>query len=132
MHSCVVRIDRLEVYAHVGVSGEERRLGHRLELDVEAEFQSTAFESDEVASTVDYSALARLVADVVSGARVKTLERLSLMVAEQVLGTFPQVDRLRLSIRKPCPPAPMIAASMGIRVAYTREDLGPNAAGGAR
>lgn len=116
----MVRIERLEVYAHVGVSGEERRLGHRLEIDVEVEFASDAFETDHVADTVDYSALAREVAQVVSDARVKTLERLSSMVAERVLGCFPQVEKLRLSIRKPCPPAPLIAASMGVNVVYSR------------
>lgn len=106
----------LELYAYHGVPAEERVIGHRYRVSGEFELSSCgATASDDVQETVDYGQLAALLADEVRGHQFQTLERLAAILADRIFATFPLVQSLSLTVEKPLPPAPVIAASLGVR-----------------
>ncbi len=64
----VIRLTGLRVRGHHGVFAHERRDGQEFVVDAELEVPTAAAaESDELADTVDYGALAQRLAAVVAG-----------------------------------------------------------------
>ena len=91
-------------YGHHGVRAEERSLGQRLVVDVELERDlATAGRSDDLADTSDYSAVYRIVGEVVEGPSHNLLERLADEVAHCLLDSF-AVTAVRVRVSKPQPP----------------------------
>jgi len=95
----------LEFYGRHGVKPEEGALGARFIVDVELEI---AYEGkgDRLAATVDYAAVHRLVAEVVTGERFYLIEALADALAERLLHAFPKVEALVVRVHKPHAPLP--------------------------
>lgn len=96
-----VALTGLEVFGRHGVRPEETALGQRFVVDLVVELDSdAAADSDALADTVDYAALADRVAAVVAGAPVALIERLAGLIADEVLR-----DRcaaaVEVTVRKP-------------------------------
>jgi 7,8-dihydroneopterin aldolase/epimerase/oxygenase len=84
-----------------GVSDEERALPQLLELDLEVEADlAAAGRSDELADTVDYSPLIRLVREHVEERSFRLLEAMAGTIAEAVLATAPRADAVVVRVRK--------------------------------
>lgn len=88
-------------YGYHGAGPEERALGQRFVVDLEAGADlAPAGRSDDMAETVDYGELYRVVREVLEGAPLRLLEA----VAEQIAaGTFAfeRVQWVRVRIYKP-------------------------------
>ena len=91
----------LVVFGHHGYLEEERRLGQRFLVDLWADVDETAADSDRIEDTVDYRKLAALVREVFAGPERLLLEGLAGAVADGVMDRFQQVDRVRVRVRKP-------------------------------
>lgn len=115
-----ISIHGLETYAYHGVPDHEQATGHRYQLDIEMEVSGSADISDDVADTVDYGEAALLALKVVNGPSVRTLERLTRLIAEAIFREFPSVVSLTVNVEKPFPPAPIVAKSMGVRLSLER------------
>lgn len=70
----ILRLNELEVDCIIGERADERDRLQRLLLDVELEIPSTAAQSDELADTVDYAALAEKIRAALVAAECRMIE----------------------------------------------------------
>jgi len=118
--------DRIELRGLrvLGVHGalpeeQDRAQPFEIDLDVEADL-SEAGATDQLADTVDYGALAAVVADVVGGERFRLLERLAERLAEGLAEADPRIRAVTVAVRKLRPPVPIDLASAGVRITRRR------------
>ena len=99
-----------------GVLAEEqtRAQPFEVDLDVEADLHA-AGGSDRLADTVDYGALAELVAGVITSEHHSLLERVAERIAETALG-YGRVTSVTVTLRKLRPPVPVDMTSAGVRL----------------
>lgn len=115
-----VFLEGIEFYGFHGVPDEERIVGHRYIVHVEAEVDGQAHETDEVSDTVDYGEIAAKVLGVGKGASVRTVERLAKRIGEELLENFPAVRSVEVTVTKPLPPMPHVVDSAGVRIVLER------------
>ena len=95
-----IHVEQLEMFAHVGVPDHEREKPQRITITVTAWPKASLHElNDDIGSTINYSAVARLVRDVVDERRDKLIETLAEKIAERLLRELP-IRRLRIELRK--------------------------------
>ena len=116
-----IEIRGLRVLAHVGVPEAERAVAQPVELDIDLEVDlRDAAESDAVADTVDYGAIALVVADLVTTGRFALLERIAADTADAILAHDGRTRGVTVAVRKLRPPVPLDVASTGVRLRRTR------------
>ena len=113
----------LEFYAYHGVPAEERVIGHRYVVDIEFKVDSNAEETDDIADSVDYAAVAESIQSAMEELQVKTLEHLAKHCAIRLIKDFPKIAELCLRIAKRLPPAPIIADEVGVELTMTRDEI---------
>ncbi len=102
----IVELRGLSAYGAHGVSDAEREVGRRIVLDISFTVPaSTAVETDDIAGTVDYGAVAALAAGIVAERSFRTLERLCAVVADEISERFGATD-IEVRAAKPEPPIP--------------------------
>lgn len=116
-----IRLRGLTLYTHHGVGEDEREVGQRMTFDLDlAPLACGATASDDVAETIDYGAVTELVAELATGARYRTLERLVTVIAEAVLERFP-ADSVTVRATKPVPPVPFTMDGASVEVTLRRD-----------
>lgn len=116
-----IEIRDLRALGVCGVLGHEREAPQPLSVDVSASFDvSPAASSDALGDTVDYGALAHLVAATVEESSFFLLEALAGEIARRVLDAEPQVERVEVAVRKLRPPVPVDVGSIGVHVVDAR------------
>ena len=110
----------IEFYGYHGVPAEERHIGHRYRVDVEIRVEGSADETDHISDTVDYGLVARTVTRVGADETAHTVERLARLMGERILGEFPSVSSIWISVAKPMPPSPIIADEAGVELELAR------------
>jgi dihydroneopterin aldolase len=113
-------IEGLDLYAYHGVPDEERVIGHRYTIDLAMDVTETASSSDNVGDTVDYGKVAQAVGEFARSSQFRTLERLAAEIARIVMEGHPAVTWISVTVRKPQPPAPVIAAAVGVTHTLSR------------
>jgi 7,8-dihydroneopterin aldolase/epimerase/oxygenase len=104
--------DRIElrgllVRGHHGVFEYERAEGQDFVVDVALDLDtSAAAQSDDLADTTDYGALALTIAAIVSGEPVNLLETLAQRIATACLADA-RVTSVQVSVHKPGAPIPL-------------------------
>jgi dihydroneopterin aldolase len=93
-----IHIERLQVQAHVGVPAEERVEPQRLTLNVSF-WPHINDLHDELADTVNYSAVAKVVRNVVSRRHYKLIETLAEEIATELVRQF-DVRKVEIEVRK--------------------------------
>jgi 7,8-dihydroneopterin aldolase/epimerase/oxygenase len=115
-----VRLRGLEVFGRHGVHPPERELGQRFVVDVDVEMErAVAAESDDLADTLDYAALADAVAAIVAGPPVALLERLAGMVADRALAE-PGARAVTVTVHKPHVAIPHTVAEAAVTLRRAR------------
>ena len=118
-------VDRIElrglrVMGTHGVLAEEQARAQPFEIDLDVETDlSPAGRSDDLEQTLDYGALADLVARVVGGGHAALLEALAERIAAGVLAD-PAVDSVTVTVRKLRPPVPVDLATAAVRITRSR------------
>jgi dihydroneopterin aldolase len=116
-----IEIRDLRVLGVHGVLPEERERAQPFSIDLVAWVDmAAAQQSDELADTVDYGALAQLAADVVGGRSYQLLEALAGRLADALLVADARLRAVAVTVRKLRPPLPMDVASTGVRVYRSR------------
>ncbi len=116
-----IEIRDLRVTGTHGVLPEERERAQPFSLDIVAWVDmEAAQQSDDLADTVDYGALAQAAADVVGGRSYRLLEALSGRLASALLILDPRLEAVEVTVRKLRPPLPLDIGSTGVRVRRTR------------
>ncbi len=118
--------DRIEVrdLRVTGVHGalpEEQDRAQPFAVDITAWVDMTAAQqSDDLADTVDYGALAQVAADVVGGRSYRLLEALAGRLANALLIVDPRLEAVEVTVRKLRPPLALDVGSTGVRVRRAR------------
>jgi dihydroneopterin aldolase len=105
-----------------GVLAEEQERAQPFEVDLDLDVDlRPAGVSDVLADTVDYGAVADVVAATVSGDRsFALLEALAWHVADAVLDVDHRIRGVTVTLRKLRPPLAVDIDTVGVRVARTR------------
>ena len=108
-----ILISGLHTAAHIGVSEAERAQPMMLRLDVELSLSlRQAGQSDRLADTVDYAAVAQRLRDWCTTSRCRLLEALAETLAMQLLDEF-AIAWVRLTV---CKEAILDGATAGITI----------------
>lgn len=100
-----ITIKNLEVFCNHGVYKEENVLGQKFLVDAEL-FLSTrkAGLSDEMADSVSYGDICRLISKEMKKQNDKLLERVAERLTEQILLQFSLIKAVRIEVKKPWAP----------------------------
>ena len=90
----------LELRGFHGALEEERRAGQRFVFDVELLAHDAGVRTDELADTVDYTAVVARIEAINGKQRFNLIEALAAAVADDLLERFPAA-RVRVRVRKP-------------------------------
>jgi 7,8-dihydroneopterin aldolase/epimerase/oxygenase len=116
-----IEVRDLRVTGVHGVLPEERDRAQPFAVDLVAWVDlEAAQQSDELADTVDYGALAQTAADVVAGRSYRLLEALAGRLATALLIVDPRIEAVEVTVRKLHPPLPLDVGSTGVRVRRSR------------
>ena len=113
-------IEKLEVQCVHGVLPEEKKTPRPFLFDIEMETDSEdAALRDDLALTVNYSAVCALIAEVATAKSYDLIEALARECALSVLEKFPRVISVKVTVNKPFAPVP--AKFSNISVCYAAE-----------
>ncbi|MCR4615546.1 MAG: dihydroneopterin aldolase [Clostridiales bacterium] len=98
-------INGLEVYAYHGVNPEEKRDGQNFVINAELFVDlTTPCSTDSLKDTVNYSKAIKLITKVMIAEKYDLIERAAQCVAEGLLNEYPQVQKVKLTLKKPNAP----------------------------
>ncbi|OCH82650.1 dihydroneopterin aldolase [Gordonia sp. UCD-TK1] len=102
-----IELRGLKVRGNHGVFDHERADGQDFYIDVVLWVDlRAAGESDDLADTVDYGALAQQVAGIVGGEPRNLIEKVGAEVAESIM-TDERIDACEVTVHKPSAPIPL-------------------------
>ncbi|WP_404403639.1 dihydroneopterin aldolase [Pelagibacterium halotolerans] len=114
----------LAFYGYHGIMPEESKLGQRFRVDLEIGFDMTeAGRTDEVDATVSYADIYDLVETAFREKRFKLIEALGYHVIVRLFGTFKRIEWVRIRVRKPEAPLPIVAGEAAIEILRRRSDI---------
>jgi dihydroneopterin aldolase len=93
---------------------QERAQPFEVDLDLEVDTRPAAV-SDDLARTVSYSDVAKLVVRIIETEQHQLVERLASRIAEDVLA-LPGVDAVEVALCKLRPPVTVDLATAGVRI----------------
>jgi dihydroneopterin aldolase len=96
----VIEVRGLELLGYHGALEQEQRAGQRFVFDITVAAHDAGVRSDQLADTVDYTAVVARVREVSGGRRFNLIEALAAAIADDLLQRFP-VSRVRVRVRKP-------------------------------
>ena len=100
MSELAIEIQGLEIRGFHGVLPEERESGQPFVFDILLIAHDAGVRSDQLADTVDYTAVVACVRKVCEERRFNLIEALAAAVADELLRSF-RVSRVRVRVRKP-------------------------------
>ncbi len=116
-----IEIRDLRVTGTHGVLPEERERAQPFSVDIVAWVDmEAAQQSDDLADTVDYGALAEAAAEVVGGRSYRLLEALAGRLASALLIVDPRLEAVEVTVRKLRPPLALDVGSTAVRVRRAR------------
>ncbi len=119
-------LEGMRFYAYHGVNPEERALGQRFTVDVVLAVDlRRAGQSDDLAQTVSYSAVYKVVRAIVEGEPRQLIEAVAEEIASVVLTELPSVEHITVTVRKPeVPMKGSMLDAAGVRIVRSRTDRG--------
>lgn len=114
----------LAFYGYHGVMMEENSLGQRFRIDLELglDMEASAL-TDDVAQTISYADIYDLVKEAFEEKRFKLIEALGHHIIMRLFGTFERLDWIRIRVRKPEAPLPIVAGEAAIEMVRTRAQV---------
>jgi 7,8-dihydroneopterin aldolase/epimerase/oxygenase len=113
-----ILLEGMRFYAYHGVNPEEQALGQRFIVDVAlAVALRRPGQSDELADTISYSAVYKVVRGIVEGEPRNLIEAVAEEIASAILTGFPAVARITVKVRKPeVPMKGSLLDAAGVRI----------------
>lgn len=112
-----IELRNLRFFARHGLYEEERKTGNEFEVDVSLEYAAPGALVLTIDQTINYAEVFRIVREEFAKDR-DLLETCAMELADRLEQAFPQLDRLKISIRKLHPPISHFSGSVGIE--YSR------------
>lgn len=117
-----IELTGLECFGHHGVFDFEKEQGQPFIVDVTCWMDfTTAGNSDDLSDTVDYGALALLVADVVEGPSKDLIETVATEAADKIMESFETLHAVEVTIHKPKAPIPRTFADVAVVARRSRK-----------
>ena len=114
----------LAFYGYHGVLAEEAALGQRFHIDLELGLDLTeAARSDDLDATVSYADVHDVVKEAFEEKRFKLIEALGYHIVTRLFAEFPRLDWVRIRVRKPEAPLPIVAGQAAVEMLRRREDI---------
>jgi len=111
----------LALHAYHGVMQHEAKVGQTFKLDLTLDLDlAEASLSDKLAHTVGYDQVVAVASQAFCARRYRLVEAAAGAVAEAVLGRFPQVQAVRVTIHKPHAPIAATFDDVGVSIARGR------------
>jgi dihydroneopterin aldolase len=119
-----ILLEGMRFYAYHGVNPEERALGQRFLVDVVLAVDlRRPGQSDDLADTVSYSAVYKLVRGIVEGEPRNLIEAVAEEIAAAILMGFSHVARVTVTVRKPeVPMKGSLLDAAGVRITRSQAD----------
>lgn len=116
-----VFVSGLALHAYHGVMQHEAKVGQTFKLDLTLDLDlAEASLSDKLAHTVGYDQVVAVASQAFCTRRYRLVEAAAGAVAEAVLGRFPQVQAVRVTIHKPHAPIAATFDDVGVSIARGR------------
>lgn len=116
-----IELRGLEVHARHGVYAHELAEGQRFVIDLVLSTDlGPAGDSDDLAHTVDYGAVATAVHEVVATERWDLIERVATRVSEVVLGLDGHIQSVVVTVHKPDAPIPLEFEDVAVTIERAR------------
>ena len=113
----IIRIDDLEIYAYHGVFPKEKKQGQRFFINakIETEFREAA-RTDDLEKSIHYGEVCERINQIFTKNSYDLIETAAFKTAEDLLHTFPKIQKIYLEVRKPEAPIPMKFASVSVEL----------------
>jgi dihydroneopterin aldolase len=99
-----IGVTGISLQARVGVTDPERAIERTLLVDVELVPRIVeGLTTDDLAGTVDYGRVVRLVAEIVTGDEHRLIEHIAALVCDRILAEL-DTSQVSVTVRKPAPP----------------------------
>jgi dihydroneopterin aldolase len=116
-----VYVSGLALHAYHGVMQHEAKVGQTFSLDLVLDLDlAEASRTDKLAHTVGYDQVVDVASKAFCGRRYRLVEAAAGAVADAVLGRFPQVEAVRVTIHKPHAPIAATFADVGVSILRVR------------
>lgn len=116
-----VFINGLALHAYHGVMPHEGKVGQGFIIDLVLGIElANAAKSDKLADTVGYDVVADVVSRAFTAKRYRLVEAAAGAVADAILQSFPRVDSVRITVRKPHAPVAAIFTDVGVILTRSR------------
>jgi dihydroneopterin aldolase len=119
-----ILLEGMRFYAYHGVNPEERALGQRFLVDVVMAVDlRRPGQSDDLADTVSYSDVYKVVRGIVEGEPRNLIEAVAEEIVAAILTGFPPVARVTVTVRKPeVPMKGSLLDAAGVRITRSQAD----------
>jgi dihydroneopterin aldolase len=113
-----ILLEGMRFYAYHGVNPEEQALGQRFIVDVAlAVALRRPGQTDDLADTISYSAVYKVVRGIVEGEPRNLIEAVAEEIAAAILAGFPPAARVTVTVRKPeVPMKGSLLDAAGVRI----------------
>ena len=112
-----IKITDLEIYGHHGVLKEENVLGQKFLVSLVLRLNtSKAGKSDDIADSIDYSAIAGVVREVVENTKYNLIEAVAENIAGRVLREFDIINDLTIEVKKPWAPISIPLETVSVKI----------------
>lgn len=100
----IIKLQNIRTFSYHGCLEEEAKIGsdYRVDLEIKADMRKPK-ETDELADTVDYVHLNRIVVEEMA-IRSKLLEHVAHRIVKRIFAELPEVSRILLGVSKLNPP----------------------------
>ena len=116
-----IYVTGLALHAYHGVMQHEAKVGQTFKLDLTLSIDlSAASRSDKIAHTVSYDQVVATASEAFCARRYRLVEAAAGAVAEAVLGRFPQVLSVRITVHKPHAPIAATFDDVGVTIERAR------------
>lgn len=119
-----IAIRDIKVFAHHGVTPEEKERGQEFLLDVDLVLDEDMARTDDLSATVDYAEVAGTVAGMATSSRYNLIETVASDIVDHLL-SLDGVKEASVTVKKPDAPLPVEAGWVGVTV--RREKRGSRA-----
>ena len=118
-----VFLQDMQFFGYHGVNPEEGALGQRFSVDVCVHGDlSEAGQTDDLAQTISYSSVAKLVRAIVEGPPHMLIESVAEEIAGKLLAGEQRASAVTVTVRKPHAPLKgIVMAAAGVRIHRSRE-----------
>lgn len=116
-----ILIRDLKIFAYHGVNEEEKINGQNFVFDIDLYVNMTkACYSDDVEDTVSYAKVIKTVARVFTAEKYNLLEKAAQVTAEAILEEYPEVAKVKLTLKKPEAPMKANFSYVGVKIERER------------